>query len=121
MKPVIENEKLAAALTLLKEASGPMLSAQVAVKLHIDGGHETQRRRVREIIAELRARGHWIVGNSIDGVWMTKDPDIWKDYCDGKMIDGKRMIGEASRRKQAASGPPGQGLLFVAQTPSAVF
>jgi hypothetical protein len=112
MKPVIENEKLANALTLLKDASKPLPAAEMASRLGIEGGHETQRRRVREIIAELRNGGHWIVANFYDGYWLTADAAMWNEFCEKKMIDGKRMIGEAAKRKKAAEVPAGQGRLF---------
>jgi len=112
MKPVIEAEKLATVLTLLKAADEPMTAVRIARTLNLDGGHETQRRRVREIIQELRDRGHWIIATLQEGYWLTEDAEMWKDWCDKKMIDGKRIIGEASRRKKTAADAKGQGLLF---------
>ena len=113
MKPVIEQQKLANALTLLKGAEDIMSAASMAAKLGIAGKRETQRRRVREIIAELRCGGHWIVATTAGGCWLTEDAAMWKEYCDHKMIDGKRMIGEAAKRKRTAAVPTGQGNLFA--------
>jgi hypothetical protein len=115
MKPdiTVTSELLARCLEVLKSAEGPALAAEIAGKLHLGGNHESKRRKIRAVIHELRNRGHWIIATLTDGCWLTMDKEMWTDYCEHKMIDGKRIIGEASRRKQSAlKDAIGQGLLF---------
>jgi hypothetical protein len=113
LKPNINAEQLARTLTMLRESETPLLAVEIAGKLHLDGSHETQRRHVREIISELRNRAHWIVANLTSGYWLTTDPTLWADWCQNKMIDAKRIIGDAARRRQSAlQDRNGQGMLF---------
>lgn len=121
-KPNVTTDHLARCLGVLKLAEGPATAAELAGKLALSGSRESQRRHIRAIITDLRLRGHWIIASNQDGYWLTTDKQLWTDYCEHKMIDAKRIIGEASRRKNSAlQDESGQGLLFVAQPPSAVF
>jgi len=113
MREVITTYLAARCLGVLEAADGPATAAELAGKLALTGRRESQRRRVRAIVRELRNRGHWIVATLAGGYWLTKDEAMWKDYNECRQIDAKRIIGEAYRRKQAA-GPGGQGLLFGA-------
>jgi hypothetical protein len=116
MKPEINVtiDLMARCLVVLQNAEGPATAAEIAGKLNLGGNRESNRRKVRAIIARLREHGHWIVATNQDGCWLTMDQSLWTDYCEHKMIDGKRLIGEASRRKQTVTrDASGQGLLFT--------
>jgi hypothetical protein len=109
----VTTDSMARCLVVLKNAEGPATAAQIAGKLNLGGSRETQRRRVRAILACLRKHGHWIIATLQDGCWLTMDKAMWTDYCEHKMIDAKRIIGEANRRKQSVlQDAAGQGLLF---------
>jgi hypothetical protein len=109
--PNVTTEMAARCLSILRQALTPMTAAELAVKLHIEGSRETQRRHVRAVIKELRDCGCKIVATNTEGCWITEDDAIWKDYLEGRQIDAKRIIGDAARKQRAVS-KPGQGLLF---------
>lgn len=101
-------------LTMLKTAEVPATAAELAGRLALPGSRETQRRHIRTVIAWLRNRGHWIVATLTGGYWLTRDEAMWKDYLEHRSIDGKRIIGEASRRKKIMlTDKSGQGILFA--------
>ncbi len=114
MKPTVTREELAACLTLLQQADGPMTAIELAEKLGLGGCRETKRRHVREILTRLREGGHWIVGLNPDGNCLTHDPAAWKAYCEGRISEAKRRIGQAHKRKKAmVADASGQGVLFA--------
>jgi hypothetical protein len=116
MKPEINvtTELMARCLVVLQNAEGPATAAWIAGMLDLGGNHETKRRSVRAIIARLREHGHWIVGANPAGYQLTRDEAEWIKYTESRSIDGKRIIGEASRQKQAViRDASGQGLLFT--------
>ncbi len=101
-------------LVVLSRAERPLVAAQIADRMGLAGSRETKRRKVRKIIRHLReVDGRWIVATLQDGYWLTDDPEIWKHRNEVRMIDGKRIIAEASRRQRMVTTASGQGLLFV--------
>ncbi|MCE5184961.1 MAG: hypothetical protein LLF76_02405 [Planctomycetaceae bacterium] len=111
--PNVTTDLLARCLAVLRNAEGPVTAAEIAARVYLGGNRESRRRHVRAIIAELRCRGHWIVAANALGCWLTADETIWKDYLEHRTIDGRRIIGEASRRKKAVLvDAKGQALLF---------
>ena len=100
-------------LELLKKADGFLTAAEIAKRLRLGGGRETQRRHVRAIVDVLRKQGQWIIAVNPEGYFLTADKAVWGDYLEGRKIDGKRVIGAASRRQRAAVDASGQGLLFM--------
>lgn len=111
---VTSNSECQKCLKLLQSADGPLVAADIAARLHLSGSRETQRRRVRGIVQQLRDDGNWIVACGNSGYWLTQDARVWKDYQEGRKIDAKRIIGE-SHRKQMEVDQCGQGLLFGAK------
>ena len=112
-KPNVTTDHLARCLVRLQNADGPATAAELAGMLALAGCRETRRRHVRAIIKDLRNRGHWIIATLTGGYWLTGDLAIWTDYLDGRAIDAKRIIGEASGRKRIVTADAqGQGLLF---------
>ena len=53
-----------------------------------------------------------IVAVGSRGYYLTEDPDIWKQYLDGRQIEAKKVMGETHKRKKIAADSKGQGLLF---------
>lgn len=102
-------------LTILQEAHAPLKAIDIARQLGIHGQRETLRRRVRGIVLALRDEGSFIVAANPDGYWLTEDQQLWTDYLEGRVISGKRCIGDASRKKRMVSDASGQGLLFAAK------
>jgi len=98
-------------LDILKSQSDFIAAIDLANKLGIEGSHELKRRHVRSIIKMLRDNGHWIIANLSCGYYLTKDVTLWQEYNQGRQIDAKRIIGEASRRKKMID-PKGQTMLF---------
>lgn len=96
----ITGPELAKALSILQEAKEPMTAIEIAARLGLSGCRETQRRHVRAIIEELRDKGVRIAANQIDGCWIAKDDEEWRNYLEGRKIEAKEQIGEAHRRKK---------------------
>lgn len=115
-EPNVTTDACAACLRILKAASEPMVAAELAAMMQLAGSRETQRRHVRAIVKHLRDNGSRIVATLTGGYWLTNDDGLWKDYLEGREIDAKRIIGEASRKKKMLSDAKGQGMLFVPTT-----
>lgn len=96
----ITGPELAKTVSILQQATGPMTAIEVAARLGLAGCRESQRRHVRAIIEELRNKGVRIVANQIDGCWIAKGDQEWREYLEGRKIEAKQQIGEAHRRKK---------------------
>jgi biotin operon repressor len=96
----ISGPELSKAVSIFQQAAGPMTAIEIATKLGLEGCRESQRRRVRAIIEELRNKGWPIAANQKDGCWMAKNAAEWRQYLEGRKIDAKQQIGEAHRRKK---------------------
>ena len=99
-------------MKILRSINGPLVAADIAVKLGLTGKRETQRRRVRAIIQCLRENGMQIVASLREGYRLTNDDEANKRYLDGKQIGAKRVLGETHRKKKMLFNDRGQGLLF---------
>jgi len=89
-----------------------MVAAQLGRYLYLGGSHETQRRRVRAIIQQLRDNGARIVATRQQGYWLTEDAKLWRDYLDGRNIDAKRILAQTHKKKRQFCDDAGQGVLF---------
>ena len=99
-------------LGVLRCQAGPIVAADLAGKLGLEGSRETQRRKVRAMVKTLRDDGAMIVATTNAGYFLTKDKAMYQDYLDGKQIDAKRVLGETNRCKKNIIDATGQGLLF---------
>jgi hypothetical protein len=81
--------------------------------MQLTGNRESQRRHVRAIVKHLRDNGSMIIATLTDGYWLTIDETLYREHLEGRAIDAKRIIGEASRKKRMLSDAKGQGILFV--------
>ena len=107
-------------LAVLRAASGPIVAADLAQRIGLRcKDRETARRQVRAIVKDLRDTGAKIVSNLASGYWLTHDETMWQDYCQRRQIDGKRIIGEASRRGKG-SARAAAGVTLFDMTMSAV-
>jgi hypothetical protein len=106
-------------LNFLRKATEPIVAVQLAGRAGIcyGLGHEAKRRHVRQVVHDLRKLGHKIVSSTIGGYWLTEDDALWSEYLDKRMIDAKRLIGDAKRKQRQLDANKGQGMLFVV-TPS---
>jgi len=98
-------------LTILKNTDEPVTAAQIAYKLRLPGKRETQRRHVRDLVKQLREDGVWIVAVGVAGYFFTEDESLWRDYLEGRAIDGKKTIGLASKITKIVNNR-GQFLMF---------
>jgi len=106
--------QVGACLQVLKEATEPIVAADLAERLGLAGKRETKRRKVRAMVEHLRDNGARIIATLNSGYWLTGDSEIWCDYLAKRTIDSKRILGEAYRRRRdAAMGESGQGYLFA--------
>jgi len=113
----VTTQETAECLFILQEASGPMTAAELAGQLYLQGLRETQRRRVRALVKQLRDNGSMIVATLAGGYWLTKDHRLWTDYLEGRQIDAKRVLGQTyGRQKQARARR--QEFLFDMRTPT---
>jgi hypothetical protein len=112
MDVTVTTSEAAACLRLLKAAGGFLTAADIAARLRLGGCRETGRRRVRAMIDVLRNDGQWIVGFNPEGYLLTDDRSLWAAYNEGRKIDAKQVIGQASRRRMVTNDQ-GQGLLFA--------
>lgn len=86
----------------LEQAEGPLTAWELARQLVLAGSRESQRRKVRAIIKDLRDNnGCRIVATHREGYWLTEDETIWRDYLAGRVIDAKRILAETHRRRRA--------------------
>jgi biotin operon repressor len=101
-------------LQLLEAAAGVrfMTAAEIAEVLRLPGNRETQRRAVRALVEYLRERGSMIIANLANGYLLTYDPQVYRDYLDGRQIDAKRLLGETGRQKRTICDGWRQGFLF---------
>lgn len=111
----VTSEQAADCLRILKAATEPMVAADIAARLGLGGSHETRRRKVRAIVQRLRDGDEMIVATNNQGYWLTKDMQLWRDYLADRVIDAKRVLADAHRKKGKAADAKGQGLLFGPQ------
>ena len=85
----VHRERLALVLCALDNnrrlgTPRPLLAVELAEHAGIHGNHENQRRRVREVIAELHSTGSRIctsTGRPEDcGCWFARDDAEWADF-----------------------------------------
>ena len=111
-KPNITTEDTARCLRLLQVAPEPIVAAELARKLGLSGSRETQRRHVREIIKHLRDNGSHVIATLWGGYLLTEDPQLWRDYNEGRSITAKRIFAEVHKRKKMIQDRTGQGFLW---------
>ena len=110
----VQTGQAAHVLRLLQAAKEPITAEVLGRRLHLTGGIETQRRRVRAIIQYLREQcSEWIVAFNPGGYWLTDNEQYWLDYCEGRKMDAKKILGQSYRRQRMVTTDRGQGLLFV--------
>jgi len=112
MSPIVTSPEAARCLTILENADKPIVAADLAEQLRLDGCRETKRRHVRAIVKHLRDNDSMIVAVGAAGYYLTEDVKVWQDYLDGRQIDAKRILGETGKRKKEVAGK-NQGLLFA--------
>jgi len=108
-------EDAAQCLQILEAANEPVVAADLAVRLHLAGSRETQRRRVRSIVKHLRDEcGAKIIATLQGGYFLTDDDSLWRDYLEGRQIDAKRILGTTHKQKrEVLADRAGQGFLFT--------
>ena len=111
-KPNITGIEVSECLAILKRTAGPIVAAELADRLQLNGNRETRRRHIRAIIKYLREGGAMIVATLSGGYWLTDDVKLWKDYLEGRQIDAKKTLGETYKRKKMLTDSIGQGILF---------
>lgn len=109
----VEASEVAMCLAILQTHESPIVAAEIARRLHLEGSRETGRRHVRAIVKQLRDKGAMIVAVGSSGYYLTDDPDLWKQYLEGRQIEAKKVMGETHKRKKMAADSKGQGLLFM--------
>lgn len=110
----VTTNQAAHVVRLLQAANEPMTAEVLGRRLYLHGSVETQRRQVRKIIQYLREEcSEWIIAFNPAGYWLTDNEQDWLDYCEGRKIDAKKIIGKAHRRQRMITTDRGQGLLFV--------
>ena len=92
------------------------MAAKLAARLFLPGNRETQRRHIRAIVKLLRDNGSRIIATLWGGYFLTDDPQLWRDYLEGRQIDAKRILGETHRRKRMLADAQGQRMLFDNRT-----
>jgi len=90
-------------LKILQKADKPLTAIQIATMLYLPGNRESQRRRVRAIIEQLRLDGHWIIANLQDGYWLTDDYRMWRHYIEGWEISAKQILADVGKKKMVAT------------------
>ena len=115
-EPKATTEECTIVMHMLCTTDAPLTAAQIADKIGLAGCRETQRRRVRAIIKQLRDEGEWIVANNYDGYWLTEDRFIWHLYNKDRALSAKYLLGEVSHRQKAAADRK-QRMLFSLDGP----
>lgn len=127
----VHCERLHAVLAmLLWGCDRPRTAAELAMACGLHYAHETNRRRVREVIAELRENGYRIVagfrrGNSPNtaegdhvagelGYWMVRDDGEWKAYLESRRSSARfEFVIVRTMATAAGEIAAGQGRLFA--------
>jgi len=104
------TDQAAECLRILKAAEQPIVAADLAKRIRLAGSRETQRRKVRAIVKQLRDSGAMIVATLQGGYLLTDDVKIWRDYLNGRQIDAKKVLGKTHRTKKMITDGQGQGL-----------
>ena len=102
---------------LVRHPDRPISAVELADAAGIPGLHETKRRRVRELIRELREQGRRVCagsGHDTDcGLWLARDDAEWRAYLESRRSMLRFEFAELSRTQRAASERgAGQGTLF---------
>lgn len=121
---VRDDRRKAILATLRTITDRPVTAVELAERAGIAGEHETQRRRVRELVAELREAGHRVcAGSGLEaecGMWLARDDAEWNAYLESRRNQLRFEFGDLRRAATAASERcNGQGTLF--ETKSVVF
>ena len=111
-RPNATSEEVAGCMRVLESAKGPLVAADIAVRLGLSGKRETQRRRVRELIKMLRDNGVQITATLNDGYMLTDDINTNKEYLGGRQMSAKRVLGDTNKKMKTLFNNQGQGLLF---------
>ena len=107
----ITAEQASRCLEVLQSADTPLVAAEIAGRLCLNGCRESRRRKVRAIIRHLRDGGCRITA-TLSGGYLLSDRSEWRGYLEGRQSGAKKVIGETAKRKRFDADPPGQGLLF---------
>jgi len=114
MNQNVTTQLTARCLEILQAAAQPLVAAELAHRLGLQGSRETQRRHIRALVRHLRddctAK---IIATTQAGYWLTDDPDMWADYLEGRQIDAKRILAVTYKKKKSMlTDRSGQGFLF---------
>ena len=112
LSTLISTKEAARCLEVFESACEPIVAADLAVMLYLSGSRETQRRKVRAIVEQLRKSGAMIIAANTSGYWLTEDPQLWADYLEGRQIEAKRILSDTYKKKKMLADGKGQGLLF---------
>ncbi len=93
----------------------PLRAVELAVAAGVKGSHENQRRRARELIAELHETGTRICACTghpdVCGYWLARGDGEWKAYCEARRSKARYEFAIVRDAQQAAGERQrGQGL-----------
>lgn len=107
------SDQAAKVLRLITDC-GPILAADLAIKIGLQGCRESNRRKIRAIVHYLKnENGNKIVSNFIDGYWIAADDKEWQASLDSLQIGAKKTLAVTHKKLKMVTDGRGQGLLFV--------
>jgi hypothetical protein len=102
----------------LRNATEPVSAAGLAEAAQIPGQHETKRRRIREIVEDLRVSGERICAGydpatKEDGYWMARSDKEWHLYQECRRRNNRFLFARVAQMHRAANErQSGQQTLF---------
>lgn len=91
-------------LVVLQSVSGPILAVDAARMCGCKLARETARRRVREAVSALRARGERVCADTVHGLWLESRAGEFSSYLARRRGGAKATLARA-RRMEAVSQP----------------
>ena len=99
-------------------ASGPVTAKALATVCGIDGGYETQRRRIREAVKHGREKLGYRFCADADGYWLARNAAEWAKFREARVAKQRfGFVRDARCQRAVTERLDGQGMLFETRPP----
>lgn len=113
------QQRKEAVTSRLRESAEPVSAAALAETAQIPGQHETKRRRIREIVDDLRVGGMRICAGydpatREEGYWLARNDVEWQRYQECRRRNNRFLFARLGQIHRAANeARSGQQTLFA--------
>jgi len=125
LKQAMANVAVVQTKAIRQQRMGPLLralrqhrnravpAAELAEALGIECDHETNRRRVREVVDYARLDGYQVCASN-EGYWMSRNATEWREYRESQKRGARYRFMTLHKVQEAVvDRRTGQGLLFA--------